>query len=473
MANYFYDDYSIDPEQTPLDQAACVLENVTRKYTGDRVSGFVKITNSDEMARLRADSVTCYDPDQQRGKRIRWKEGEEVNWKYIIKPSKVKEIARSIAENRAYNRVRTVNCRYGHVRLWFEPYDKHDDGKYAAGRLYVFAAEDSPFSWNEEEGTGLKGVLTMPDSAHRQAGDSYFTEQIATRAGFNPEFAGFTPDTYDLTLEITLADVEGEGFSHYEHNELITKSTATRRNYLEGGQVEPANWVGHELLRINRQTEDLVEKVEASISKNSPKLLTFSTLVKGIEEGWGGLLSGDRSLNAAVARHLDAFLRLSREVVPEWGPMPFNRRKAERETMLYSQAIILRGMLRVFAEWHHLNELEGRTEDVARWRPVLRKLKTPYEVRDAEGKVVWKSEFLDRRNPVWSEAGGGIFAPTKSALDRKAAAEAQGRKYVYDPLKDLSVVNTRQSLAFAHSQLRALFGHKLPDEAAAAGGEDE
>src|SRR5690606_4080783 len=131
---------------------------------------------------------------------------------YLIKPSKVKEIARAIAENREYNRVRTANARLGHVALLYEPYGEPATEK---GRLLLYRINDSD---------EVEGLLTVPDSAHRQEGDRYFTEHLAggKRQVFSPEHAGFTPDSYEVVLVITLSDKQGEGESHYEHNELIT-----------------------------------------------------------------------------------------------------------------------------------------------------------------------------------------------------------------------------------------------------------
>jgi hypothetical protein len=224
---------------------------------------------------LHRSGVICYDPEQQRGWRITYRDGVEHRRQYVIKPSKVKEIAQAIAENREYNRVRTVNARIGHVGLAFEPYG--EDAR--LGRLHIFRL-------NTDD--GIDGLLTIPDSAHRQEGDKWFAERIARgkHQSFSPEHAGFTPATYDVILIITLTDKQGEGESHYEHNELITKSSSTRRAFLEGGEISLPNWIVHELMRLNQTTRELVEVYENSISGNSPKIITFSTLAKGIEEGW-------------------------------------------------------------------------------------------------------------------------------------------------------------------------------------------
>ena len=60
---------------------------------------------------------------------------------------------------------------------------------------------------------------------------------IGHQQTFSPEHAGFSPATYELVLMVTLTDTPGEGESHYEHNELITKSSSSRRAFLEGGAL--------------------------------------------------------------------------------------------------------------------------------------------------------------------------------------------------------------------------------------------
>jgi hypothetical protein len=223
-----YDDYAIDPSDTPLNTADAVIESVVATFTGEQISGFTKTVTAAEITRLRDEKVIGYDPDQQRGWKLKWREGVEVQKKYQINPTKAKQIAQSMAEDRHHNRTRLVNARQGHVRLYFEPMMEMPDG-HPVGRLYLFRDPDSKFN-------GLDCLLTTPDSAHRMEGDKIFATVLAGPKGnFNEEVAGFGPDSYDLTLLINLTDDQGEGQTHYEHNELITKSAATRRNFLEGG----------------------------------------------------------------------------------------------------------------------------------------------------------------------------------------------------------------------------------------------
>jgi hypothetical protein len=105
---------------------------------------------------------------------------------------------------------------------------------------------------------------------------------------------------------------------------------------------------------------ELVEVYEKSISTNSTKLVTFSTLSKGVEESWGEELKSGKE---EAARQIGAALRMAREEVPEWGPLPFTKRKEERETKLYSQAIVLRALLRILADLHRMNEAKDRAGD--------------------------------------------------------------------------------------------------------------
>lgn len=441
MSNRTYDEYAhVPPAGLPAD-AEFVLDDVEPFRTGSKISGFLKRSHCDEIAELHRIGVICYDPEQQRGWRIVYRDGVEHKRQYVIKPSKVKEIAQAIAENREYNRVRTVNARHGHVGLVFEPYS--EDAR--LGRLHIFRLDTDD---------GIDGLLTIPDSAHRQEGDKWFAERIARgkHQSFSPEHAGFTSDTYDLILIITLADKQGEGESHYEHNELITKSSSTRRAFLEGGEISFANWIVHELMRLNQTTRELVEVYENSISGNSPKIVTFSTLAKGIEEGWSAWIS--QSTKGEIAQQIDAALRMAREEIPEWDLLPFAKRRVERQTALYSQAIVQRAMLRIFAEWHATNEHDGSPHNWERWRSLLRHLKQPYMYGDFTG------EFLSRENPLFVAEPGGIYQLNKAARQRKQAAEKQGIAFLIDPLRDLTVQNTRASLDYMYEQLRAFFAYE-------------
>jgi hypothetical protein len=442
VSNRTYDEYIHALPDGTVPVAEFTLEDVEPLRTGSKISGFLKRSNCDEIAELHHNGVICYDPEQQRGWRITYRDGVEQRRQYVIKQSKVKEIAQAIAENREYNRVRTVNARYGHVGLAFEPYGEED---VRFGRLHVFRLKTED---------GIDGLLTIPDSAHRQEGDKWFAERIARgkHQSFSPDHAGFTPDTYDLILIITLTDKVGEGESHFEHNELITKSSSTRRAFLEGGEISLANWIVHELIRLNETTRELVEVYENSISGNSPKIITFSTLAKGVEEGWSAWSS--QSTKGEVAKQIDAALRMAREEVPEWGLLPFARRRIERQTALYSQAIVQRAMLRVFGEWNAINEHEGSPSNWERWRSLVRRLKQPYVYGNFRG------EFLSRENPLFFAELGGIYQLSKAARQRKQTAEKQGVAFALDPLRDLTVQNTRASLDYMYDQLRGFFAYE-------------
>lgn len=442
--NRFYDEYTLESDLDTSADPDYVLENVEPLFTGTRIAGFIKRTNSSEVADLHREAVIGYDPNQQRGWRITYRDGVEHKRQYLIKRSKVKEIGQAIAENREYNRIRTANARHGHIGLRFEPYADQPPG-HERGRLSLFRRTQSD---------GPDSLLTIPDSAHRQEGDKYFTEQIANleQQTFSPEHAGFSPTTYELVLMITLTDTQGEGESHYEHNELITKSSSSRRAFLEGGELSHPNWVAHELLRLNSVTKELVEIYETKISTNSPKIITFSALARGIQDGWKDRLS--TSTRGDIAQALNAMLTMAREEIPEWGPLPFSQRRTEREQYLYSQAIVQRSMLRIFADWYGLNEDDNQGQDWERWRPTVKKLKSTFTRHDFSG------HYLSRQNPLFfAEEGGGIYQLNKRARDRKTDTRRNGQLFKLDPLGDLTVQNTRLSNDFMCDQLRRFFAY--------------
>ncbi len=73
----------------------------------------------------------------------------------------------------------------------------------------------------------------------------------------------------------------------------------------------------------------------------------------------------------------------------------------------------------------------------------------------------FRGEFLSRKNPLfyyWE--GQSIYQMNKGARERKEEAENRGIKYVVDPLKDLTVQNTRLSLDTMYGFLREFFGYR-------------
>jgi hypothetical protein len=147
---------------------------------------------------------------------------------------------------------------------------------------------------------------------------------------------------------------------------LLFGPAATQLRRLEAGQVQQENWVVHEVRKQDPVLQELIEIYEKSISANSPKLVTFSTLAKGVQEAWGDLIGG--TTKATVAKQLAAALKMLREESSEWGPLPFSQRKDERNTKLYSQAIVLRSMLRILWDLHDINVRQSTIGDWNRWR---------------------------------------------------------------------------------------------------------
>jgi hypothetical protein len=92
VSNRTYDEYlHVLPPGTPV-EAEFTLEEVEPLKTGSRICGFLKRSHCDEISELHRAGVICYDPEQQRGWRITYRDGVEHRRQYVIKPSKVKEI---------------------------------------------------------------------------------------------------------------------------------------------------------------------------------------------------------------------------------------------------------------------------------------------------------------------------------------------------------------------------------------------
>ena len=81
-------------------------------------------------------------------------------------------------------------------------------------------------------------------------------------------------------------------------------------------------------------------------------------------------------------------------------------------------------------------------------------MKKPHTYSDYTG------EFLSRENPLFFAEPGGIYQLSKAARQRKQAAEKHGTAFGLDPLRDLTVQNTRASLDYMYEQLRAFFAYE-------------
>jgi hypothetical protein len=111
-------------------------------------------------------------------------------------------------------------------------------------------------------------------------------------------------------------------------------------------------------------------------------------------------------------------------------------------------------MLRIFGEWYGQNNHDGTPNNWERWRPLVRRLKEPYT------HGTYTGEFLSRENPLFFADLGGIYQLNKAARQRKQATEKQGLAFELDPLRDLTVQNTRASLDYMYEQLRAFFAYQ-------------
>jgi hypothetical protein len=161
---------------------------------------------------------------------------------------------------------------------------------------------------------------------------------------------------------------------------------------------------------------------------------------------------------AATAKQISLALKMLREEITEWGPLPFTQRKDERSNKLYSQAIVIRSILRVLRDLYEINERENTVGDWNRWRATIKKLKTEYRFEKDEHK--FRGEFLSRRNPLfYALEGQSIYQMNKGAREKKELTESRGEKFAVDPLKDLTVQNTRLSLDTMYGFIRDYLGY--------------
>ena len=259
------------------------------------------------------------------------------------------------------------------------------DGKefYGGSLTWNIPSEEAEYQFNPQEGIlRIWGVTTTPDSRHRHALAREITELIL-KTGHDLD-----PRAYEWVLLIYTVSRNAEPTIFNESNNLGKPANQTRIKYLY--QADPHNRLAMNLAQ-HSVLSNYVEIVKNSISVNSPKVVTFNILQKGLKEAFPNVDDGNFD---AIKDFMHEYLKRLVEVRKDLGPLPLSTRKPMRE-----QTVIDTG-----AFWNAFLRLAGNLYEVADWSERLKFLAEPFKhkgVRSDGTKIDWCGDLFSRDNPHW------------------------------------------------------------------------
>lgn len=279
-------------------------------------------------------------------------------------------------------------------------------------------AEEAEYDFNPAEGTlRIWGVVTTPDSRHRHTLAREVT-QLILETGHDLD-----PWSYEWVLVIYAVSRDAEPTIFNESNNLGKPANQTRIKYLY--QADPHNRLAMALAQ-HSVLANHVEIVNNSISINSPKIVTFNILQKGLKEAFPIVDDGNfKNIEAFLFQYIQ---RLS-EVRQELGPMPLSKRKPLREQLVIDSG----------AFWNSYLRLAGALYEVPDWSDRLVFLGEPFSVDrvEADGKKTkWCGDLFARTNPHWR---GPVLA---EGVNGKMTIinRVDSRKFIYESLCKMAEV---------------------------------
>jgi hypothetical protein len=245
------------------------------------------------------------------------------------------------------------------------------------------------------------GVATRPDTNHRhhaiirmELGYRRFVQETG-----DEDWDGYVPGRpYQLT--ISTDTFEGEAHKFFVLNTKGAKVSANKAFFVEAQTANP-----HVHTRLAKSLMDNcgilglknVEVVQATISKNSAKMVGLYTLVRGLE-GAFPLVPSDDAKRQELLDYLCEFLTELSAARPEIGLLSLDERQEAREKTVADQAIMFIAYLKLAAY------LRGKPN----WQVAVEALGDEYTYTDEQGRV-WQGDLMSRQNPLWQARG--VLAP--------------------------------------------------------------
>lgn len=372
------------PKVTPGVGPFFTLEEVDPILRNGKVVKYQSRITVGRAAELLERQLIWVDYDYQRGIKVAYgKDGTIKSREPNVDRWRVDEIADKILRNELYGGALTWSLRTNEVKF---AYDQQ------ARTLRIMA-----------------GRPTIPDSNHRHQAMLKVC-QIVKEKGI-----AFDPDSYEFPLMIEVLDLEQERGLFFEYNQLARPANPTRSKWVN--QADQHNRLNSRVIEASTLNGH-VEIVKNTISVNSPMVVTFNTLAKGLKEAFPDL---DEENFGEIKDFLVSYIDCLTTIRSEIGYLPLSARKAARGSSIGDSALVFNAYMR----------LAGDLRLTSEWKTHLARLKDQYHY--AGGGVVWEGDLMSRENPLWK---GTVLLTGKSGKPQ-ISNRNETRAYVYDKLREV------------------------------------
>jgi len=271
-------------------------------------------------------------------------------------------------------------------------------------------------TWNLQPGTeleleeGAEGALTLHVS-----GPGFATDiDSASRMRAIEMAMKANPNTMDPStrFSVRLFDFpEGDESKHlfWRYNQVGEKvsNTVAKATYAGTNHQKLAKEF---MLRSMHLGLDNIETKFDTVSKNSPKLVSFGTLSGAIESNWSGDPYDEKALDEQVKFLIDFWDALV-AYRPELGRVPLSVRQAGRGVSLAATAVAMHGYIAVA---DHLYRRGSR--DFTLLAALTEKVTMPAKgFRHNAGDVI---DMFDYDNPEWQKRGVLVQATDKKGVTK-------------------------------------------------------
>ncbi|MSQ22453.1 MAG: hypothetical protein EXR53_03975 [Dehalococcoidia bacterium] len=237
---------------------------------------------------------------------------------------------------------------------------------------------------------------------------------------------------YEFPLLIEVLPLDGERSLFKEYNQLGRPANPTRAKWID--QANLHNKLTSRVIE-GSGLRNHVEVVSNTISTNSPMVVTFNTLTKGISEAFQNL---DETNFEPYRKFLCEFVDYLATVRPETGYLPLSQRKAVRKDSIGDSGLVFGAYFR----------LAGNLFVAKDWQSRLDTLGNKYSGTDPADGGIWKGNLMSRSNPLWRDS---VLILNAKSGTRQIANRADTRAFVYETLKNI----------VAFDKAETLIGHNL------------
>jgi|GEM_PF-4742283 len=360
------------------------LYHVRPVWQNGMIRKFVTTVSVGRLGEFLEEELVWVDFDYQRGIKTTWdSEGNEKKREPNVDWGRVAEITQALLGGTLFGGALTWNLRENEVK--FEYNETHEELRILSGRP------------------------TIPDSNHRH--------QAILKACQLVKNTGMSFDlNYEFPLLIEVLPLDGERSLFREYNQLGRPANPTRAKWIDQANlhnrltsrvIEGSGLRGH------------VERVSNTISTNSPMVVTFNTLAKGISEAFQNL---DETNFEPYRKFLCEFVDYLAMVRPETGYLPLSQRKVVRKDSIGDSGLVFGAYFR----------LAGNLFVAKDWQARLDTLGNEYSCTD--NGAIWKDNLMSRSNPLWRDTVL-IFNPKSG--NRQIANRTETRAFVYETLKSI------------------------------------